>query len=368
MHLLQLSLTQFKNYETANFRFSPEVNVLYGNNGAGKTNVLDAIYYLSITKSYFNSIDHQQILQGNQFFIVEGLLNRNDLEEKYRLVFQKGIGKTLLVNNNDIEKFSAHIGALPVVMIAPGDISLINEGSEGRRKFVDMILSQCDKLYLHELMNYQRAMEQRNKLLKDFFDNRYFDRDLLNGYNEQLSRSGTYIFYERSKFLDIFKPLFLDNYQKLSGLNDEVDLVFESDLNRQFYPDLLTVSEPADIDLLRTTRGIHKDDLVFLLRQSPLKKFGSQGQQKSFIIALKLAQFQYLTQVKGEKPILLLDDIFEKLDQNRLNQLFKWIAQGDFGQIFITDTQQERSQELVKQTGLDAAFFRIENGEAFLVQ
>lgn len=363
MYLSQLSLNYFKNYPQTTFRFSPKINVLYGKNGAGKTNVLDAIYYLSITKSYFNSVDHQQILQGEQYFVLEALVNREDVSEKLRLVFQRGLGKKLLVNNNELEKFSEHIGALPIVMIAPGDIQLIYEGSEERRKFVDLIISQCDRIYLHELMQYQKTLDQRNKLLKDFFENRYFNRDLLEVYNEQLGRSGTYIYRVRLAFLDIFKPLFLENYKTLSGTDEQVDLVFESDLNKQIYPDLLILHEQADIDLLRTTRGIHKDDLVFILQHNPLKKFGSQGQQKSFIISLKLAQFQYLEKMKGVKPLLLLDDIFEKLDQTRLKELFKWITNGNFGQIFITDTQKERAQAILGELAIDPTFFEIREGE-----
>ncbi len=363
MYLSQLSLNHFKNYPQTTFRFSPKINVLFGKNGAGKTNVLDAIYYLSITKSYFNSVDHQQILQGEQYFVLEALVNREDISEKLRLVFQRGLGKKLLVNNNELEKFSEHIGALPIVMIAPGDIKLIYEGSEERRKFVDLIISQCDRIYLHELMQYQKTLDQRNKLLKDFFENRYFNRDLLEVYNEQLGRSGTYIYRARLAFLDIFKPLFLENYKTLSGTNEQVDLVFESDLNKQIYPDLLILHEQADIDLLRTTRGIHKDDLVFILQHNPLKKFGSQGQQKSFIISLKLAQFQYLEKMKGVKPLLLLDDIFEKLDQTRLKELFKWITNGNFGQIFITDTQKERAQAILGELAIDPTFFEIREGE-----
>ncbi len=363
MHLSQLSLTHFKNYSQANFRFSPNLNILFGKNGAGKTNVLDAIYYLSITKSYFNSVDHQQILQGDSYFVVEGIVNRAQLEETTRLVFQKGQGKTLMVNNNPVEKFSAHIGSLPLVMIAPGDIQLIYEGSEARRKFFDLIISQCNAMYLHELMQYQRTLDQRNKLLKDFFENRYFNRELLEVYNTQLSVSGTYLHRERLKFLQVFRPMFLENYMKIAAGAESVDLIYESDLNKHLFDHLLRETESADIDLLRTTRGIHKDDLVFMLDNNLLKKFGSQGQQKSFIIALKLAQFQYLEQMKGSKPILLLDDIFEKLDQSRLLELFKWVSEGVFGQIFITDTQHERSDELVKAAGLPASFFEIVNGE-----
>ena len=362
MHLTQLSLSHFKNYTEANFRFSPSLNVFFGKNGAGKTNVLDAIYYLAITRSYFNSVDHQQIQHGEQFFALQANLIQEEIETELRLFFQRGIGKKLLVQQNEVEKFSEHIGQMPVVMIAPGDIQLIYEGSEDRRKFIDLLISQCNRIYLHELQSYQRSLDQRNKLLKDFHENRYFDRDLLATYNEQLIHSGSYIHRIRHKFIDDFKPLFLSNYQRLAGSNEQVNLSYESVLNKTTFANLLLQAESADVDLLRTTKGIHKDDWSFLIDQQVLKKFGSQGQQKTFIIALKLAQFQYLHLQKGVKPILLLDDIFEKLDQQRLAELFKWMSDGLFGQIFITDTQEKRLRAMLAQTPLPCVYFSIDNG------
>jgi DNA replication and repair protein RecF len=362
MHLSNLTLSYFKNYAAATFRFSPNLNVFYGKNGAGKTNVLDAIYYLAITRSYFNAVDQQQIMQGEQFFALQADLVKEEQQTALRLYFQRGLGKKLLVQQKEVEKFSEHIGQMPVVMIAPGDIQLIYEGSEERRKFIDLLISQCNRIYLHELQSYQKSLDQRNKLLKDFHENRYFDGDLLSVYNEQLITSGSYIHRIRHAFIDDFKPLFLSNYHRLAGTFEPVNLVYESDLNKITYPNLLQQSASADIDLMRTTKGIHKDDLSFIIDQQVLKKFGSQGQQKTFIIALKLAQFQYLHVQKGLKPILLLDDIFEKLDQLRLAELFKWMSEGLFGQIFITDTQESRLREMLVQTHLPCAYFGIENG------
>lgn len=362
MYLNQLTLTHFKNYNEASFNFSKLVNVFFGKNGAGKTNVLDAIYYLAITRSYFNSVDHQQIQHGEQFFAIQGNLFKEEQSMALRLYFQKGLGKKLLVQQKEVDKFSDHIGQMPVVMIAPGDIQLIYEGSEERRKFIDLLISQCNRVYLHELQVYQRSIEQRNQLLKDFYENRYFNRELLGVYNEQLINSGSYIHRIRHEFIDVFSPLFLNNYARLAGTNEAVSLSYESDLNRISFPELLRQSESADIDLLRTTKGIHKDDWAFLIERQLLKKFGSQGQQKTFIIALKLAQFQYLHLQKGVKPILLLDDIFEKLDQHRLAELFKWMSEGLFGQIFITDTQEKRLRDMLVQTELACAYFEIDNG------
>lgn len=359
MYISKLTLKHFKNYSDAEFRFSPCLNVFYGKNGAGKTNVLDSIYYLAITRSYFNSIDQQQVQHGESYFAIEGDLVKGDNSETIRLFFQRGIGKKLLVQQNEVEKFSDHMGKMPVVMIAPGDIQLIYEGSEERRKFFDLLISTCNKIYLHKLQAYNKSLDQRNKLLKDFYENRYFDRDLLNVYNEQLLDAGSYIQRIRNQFMDDFGPLFLSNYKRLVGEEEQVNLKYESELNRAPFQDLLLRSESADIDLLRTTKGIHKDDWVFEMEGQSLKKFGSQGQQKSYIIALKLAQFQYLHLQKGEKPLLLLDDIFEKLDMQRLKQLFAWISEGLFGQIFITDTQESRLRAMLETIKLPCHYFKI---------
>ncbi|MDP1727626.1 MAG: DNA replication/repair protein RecF [Bacteroidota bacterium] len=367
MYLQQVKLLHFKNYKQAQFRFNPQLNCLVGKNGAGKTNVLDAIYYLAFTRSYFNPVDQQHILFGETFFTIDADLVKNEISENIRLVLQKGSKKSLQVNNNEVPRFADYIGTLPAVMIAPGDINLIYEGSEDRRKFVDMIISQTDHVYLNELMQYNRVLDQRNKLLKDFNEHRYVNRDLLETYNAQLSKSGTCIYEKRVQFLKLFTPLFSKYYQMIAGTYEHVGLAFESDLDKISYPQILVACEPSDFDLLRTTRGIHRDDLVFMINEMPLKKFGSQGQQKSFIIALKLAQFDYLLETKGEKPILLIDDIFEKLDSERLSKLLSLIAIGHFGQIFITDTQAERLHEVIEKLDTPVSYFEISNGELVAV-
>lgn len=363
MHLKTLKLFQFKNYTQTEFNFNPELNCLVGLNGAGKTNVLDAIYYLAFTKSYFNPVDHQHILKGEQFFTVEGTLSKEEIDESIRIVVQRGIKKSLQVNNNEVPRFADYIGEMPLVMIAPGDINLIYEGSEERRKFVDMIISQTDKNYLHELMSYNRVLDQRNKLLKDFWEQRYVDRDLLETYNKQLSKSGTFVYGGRIKFLESFTPVFSKYYQMISDSFEQVNLSFESDLDKQNYGELLQANETSDFELQRTSRGIHRDDLVFSLNDMPLKKFGSQGQQKSFIFALKLAQFDYLMETKKEKPLLLIDDIFEKLDKVRLAKLLTLIAQGHFGQIFISDTQADRLHQVIEKLQTPVSYFEISKGE-----
>jgi DNA replication and repair protein RecF len=244
-------------------------------------------------------------------------------------------------------------------MIAPGDVALIQEGSEERRKFMDQVISQCDAMYLRELIQYNRILDQRNKLLKDFHFNGGFNRDLLESFNQQLVASGNYLFSKRSQFVEKMEPLFLQHYAWLSGDNEQAKVKYESELARVPFDVLLDQTESADLDLLRTTRGAHRDDLIFTMDGNPLKKFGSQGQQKSFLIALKLAQFDYLATLKNTKPLLLLDDIFEKLDQYRLAKLFAWIGEGKFGQVFLTDTQIERVKIMCEANKVEARYFEI---------
>jgi DNA replication and repair protein RecF len=364
LYLETLRFEQFKNYASASFGLCAEVNCFTGNNGAGKTNILDAIHYLSFTKSAFNPTDQQHIRNGEgDFFFMEGKFNRNGLDESVRIAFQKGRKKSVKVNNNEHPRIAEHIGLYPLVMIAPNDIMLIHEGSEERRRFMDSFIAQLDKVYLTDLMNYNRVLEQRNKQLRIFAESGTTDVLLLQTYNEQLIRLGTSIHLKRVDFLTQFIPVFGKLYEVISGASESVDLVYESALNQIPFSDLLLQSERNDLAAQRTTQGIHKDELVFTINQNPLRKFGSQGQQKSFIIALKLAQYQYLKQKTGIKPLLLLDDIFEKLDENRLKTLLAMIAQGDFGQLFITDTHLHRLQEVFTGMPLvQVKYFHVDAG------
>jgi len=355
----------FKNYESANFSLCPQVNCFVGNNGAGKTNVLDAIYYASFTKSFFTNSDQQQINQitGSNFFSIEALVDRNQLKENVRITYQHGLKKTVKVNNNEHKKMSDHIGLYPLVMIAPIDILLILEGSEERRKFMDGFISQFDKEYLNQLMSYNRVMEQRNRQLKIFAEQQQVDNTLLQTYNEQLIDYGTFVYIKRKHFMEQFTAVFKSVYKLISGALEEVDLIYQSTLHLQSMDELLRENQQYDLLVQRTTKGIHKDDLQFRLNHDLLKKFGSQGQQKSFIIALKLAQYNYLKNKTGTKPLLLLDDIFEKLDEQRLSALLSMIAQEDFGQLFITDTHLQRLQEVFKRIPqVMVKYFLVDNG------
>lgn len=364
LRLHSLRFEQFKNYEKAWINLCPQVNCFVGKNGAGKTNLLDAIYYLSFTKSFFNPNDQQHIRQrGAGFFFIEGHFERNSLEETVRVAVQKGEKKSVKLNNNEHKKIADHIGLYPLVMITPNDIMLIHEGSEERRKFIDGFISQLDKVYLNDLMLYNRVLEQRNRQLKLFAEQQYTDMALLQTYNEQLIRYGTAIYLKRRDFMEKFAPVFSSFYAEISGGNEEVGLEYESDLNRLPFSELLQESERNDLGAQRTTKGIHKDELLFTLNGQPLKKFGSQGQQKSFIIALKLAQYDYLKTRTDSKPLLLLDDIFEKLDEHRLNKLLEMIAHSSFGQIFITDTHLERLQQVFEEMPqVEVKYFRVEDG------
>jgi DNA replication and repair protein RecF len=361
--LRSLLFEQFKNYKRGNISLCPQVNCFVGKNGAGKTNLLDAVYYLSFTKSFFNSNDQQHIQHETNYFFIEAEVERNNLTENVRIAVQKGAKKIVKVNNNEHKKLSDHIGLYPLVMIAPNDILLILEGSEERRKFIDGFISQCDKEYLNSLLAYNRILEQRNKQLKIFAEQRYMDATLLQAYNEQLINYGTLIYLKRKEFMEQFIPVFQSFYKIISGNNELVNIVYQSDLHEKMFADLLQQQQHNDLAAQRTTKGIHKDELAFLIDDQFLKRFGSQGQQKSFIIALKLAQYDYLKQKTLTKPVLLLDDIFEKLDEQRLSTLLNMIAQGDFGQLFITDTHLQRLQDVfTTMPQVPVKYFAVDNG------
>lgn len=362
LHIKNIGFQQFKNYQSAQIGLCTQVNCFVGKNGAGKTNLLDALYYLSFTKSFFNTIDHQNIQHGEDYFSIQAKYTKNNLDEEVLLVYLKG-KKTLKLNNNDVKKFSDHIGSYPLVMITPNDMALLHEGSEERRKFLDGIISQTDKLYLSDLLAYNRILEQRNKQLKQFAENSYLDETLLETYNAQLVKHGKEVHEKRTLFLAQFIPVFNLYYEKISASNETVSITYESDLSKHDFEKLLLQYLSVDIAAQRTNKGIHKDELDFRINQFGLKKFGSQGQQKSFIIALKLAQYEYLKQRTGIKPLLLLDDIFEKLDQTRLNTLLQMIAQDEFGQIFITDTHLARLQEVFDELPtVDIKYFLVDAG------
>src|SRR5580698_9122561 len=363
MYLQQLSVINFKNYAEAGLTFSEGVNVFTGNNGAGKTNLLDAIHYLSLCKSYFNPIDSQQIKQGTDFFIITGSFNKNDNQEAVACSVKRNQKKQFKRNKKDYQRLADHIGLFPLVMVSPYDVSIIIEGSEERRKFIDNVISQTDNSYLDELISYNKVLINRNALLKQIADTGRYDPALMEVYDEQLISSGAKIFDKRKAFMESFTGIFNKHYRYLSDNAEQVELIYESQLLQDDIASLLKKNIEKDRTLERTTCGIHKDDLLFAIHGMPMKKFGSQGQQKSFLIALKLAQYSFLNQQNGFKPILLLDDIFDKLDDYRVTKLLQMISNHDFGQVFITDTNVGRVQLIFDTIGVEITLFKVKGGE-----
>lgn len=359
MILNSLSLVNYKNFDSRNFSFDSKINCFVGPNGIGKTNVLDAIYHLSFGKSYFNPIATQNIKHNEEFFVVDGEYKKGSKTENIIVSLKRGQKKIIKRNSKTYEKFSDHIGFLPLVIISPADRDLIVEGSDIRRKFIDSVISQSDKSYLNDLIKYNKVLVQRNALLKYFAVNNTFNADTLDIYNNQLNEFGIQIFKKRQEFLKEFIPIFIERYNSISNKNESVNLEYKSDLFDNELNTLLTLNLNKDKALQYTSVGIHKDDLVFKIEDYPVKKFGSQGQQKSFLVALKLAQFDFIKAHSGVNPILLLDDIFDKLDENRVAQLIKLVDDENFGQLFITDTHAERTENVVKQIHQSYKIFKV---------
>jgi DNA replication and repair protein RecF len=359
MFLKKISLFNYKNFSEASFEFDSKINCFVGKNGIGKTNVLDAIYHLAYGKSYFNPLAVQNIKHNEEFFVIEGEFEKTERNEQIVSSFKKGQKKILKRNGKPYEKFSDHIGFIPLVIISPADNDLIIEGSETRRKFIDSVISQLDSSYLQELIQYQKIISQRNALLKYFALNHVFETDTLSIYNEQLNDLGQNIFEKRKQFIDDFLPIFNKHHQAISGSEEKVQLVYESHLFEGTTLQLLEQNLTKDRALQYTSVGIHKDDLAFQIDGFPIKKFGSQGQQKSFLIALKLAQFEFVKKQSGEKPILLFDDIFDKLDETRVSKIVAMVNQEEFGQLFISDTHPERTESIVKTTHQSYKIFSL---------
>jgi len=361
MYLKKLSLTNFKNYDQTDLEFSPRINCFVGNNGVGKTNILDAIHYLSLTKSFFNNIDSISIRHGEDFFIISGLFSAGKNEDQIFCSFQKQKKKVLKKNGKEYQKLSDHIGKYPVVMISPADSALIAEGSEERRRFLNKIISQYDTEYLDSVLNYNKALQQRNRLLKDFKSSGSFDNDSLTIWDSQLVKYGSYIFKVRDLLVNELIPVFRENYSMISSGKEIVRLRYLSHLSGADFTGLLINSVKKDMFLEYTTAGIHKDDLLLEMDGYPVKSLGSQGQQKSYLVALKLAKFDYIKRESGFSPILLLDDIFDKFDAERVEQIIRLVGNDRFGQIFITDTHQSRLHEILSSHNTDYRLFRISN-------
>lgn len=343
--------------------FSPKLNCLIGNNGAGKTNLMDAVYYLSFCKSFFTSADQLNINHDEQFFMLSGHYKRFDSNENITCGLKKGQKKQFKRNTKIYKRLAEHIGLLPLVMITPSDVNLILGGSDERRKFMDGVISQFNQNYLDDLLKYNRALLQRNNLLKQFASENYFEPELLSVWDEQLIEYGTRIHEKRRDFIQKLIPVFQHYYSLISQGNEQVGLTHQSDLHENKFAGLLNGSLQKDRAVQYTTSGIHKDDLIFNIDEFPIKKLGSQGQKKTYLIALKLAQFDFIKQVSAINPILLLDDIFDKLDSSRVEQIVKLVSDDQFGQIFITDTNREHLDIILEKIGTGYRIFNVDKGK-----
>lgn len=365
MWLKQLAVLNFKNYAEAALHFVPEVNAFTGTNGAGKTNLLDAIHYISLCKSFFNPIDSQQIRQGGDWFMVQGEFDKDGQSDTVACSLKRNQKKQFKRNKKPYTRLADHIGLFPLVMVSPNDSAIVTEGSEERRRFVDNVISQTDPGYLDGLIAYNRCLAQRNSVLKQAAKDGQLDNGLLEVLDMQLVELGIPIFEKRQAFMAEFIPEFNTHYQFLTDTAEKVSLVYESQLMHGEFAALLEQHLDRDRILERTTVGIHKDDLLFSIHEHmPLKKFGSQGQQKSFLIALKLAQYSFLHRQKGFKPLLLLDDIFDKLDGERTHKLMQMVSADDFGQIFLTDTDSIRISRIFEEINRKVRIFEISKGSA----
>ena len=363
MHLKELSIINFKNYADAEFIFSDKINAFVGDNGAGKTNILEAIYYLSFTKSYSHQVDLLNIKEGEDFFLIKGNYIKNDDELNVSCGVKRDKKKSFKKNNKEYKKISDHIGLIPLVMISPSDYQLISGASDERRRFIDSVISQYDRQYLEILIKYNKAVQQRNKLLKQFAESNFFDKDLLSAFDDVLINSGNEIFEKRTKFITELVPVFQKYYKYISGGKENVSLEYKSALNETNMQDLLTQNLQKDRISTYTTGGIHKDDLLLNIGNFAIKKSGSQGQQKTFLIALKLAQFDFMSKINGLKPILLFDDIFDKLDSKRVEHIISLVLDNNFGQIFMTDANKYRIDRILSKISENYKVFEIENGK-----
>jgi DNA replication and repair protein RecF len=347
--LKHISLVNFKNYYQASFDFNERVIGICGNNGVGKTNLLDAIYYLCFTKSHFSKNDASNTSFGQNGFRLEGQFCQEGNEKKVVCILRENARKEFFLDNIQYDKFSLHIGKFPCVMIAPDDIELVTGGSEERRRFLDTLVSQLDAEYLQKLISYNKILLQRNSLLKSFSETGNFDFSLLDVIDRQLSEPGQWIHEQRKKFLEEFIPIATGFYHTISGKEEKLNIGYASTLLYTPMHSLMAQGREKDILLQRTGSGVHKEDLELNLEEESFKTAASQGQRKSLLFALKLAEFEILKKYKGFSPILLLDDVFEKLDELRMQNLLTWACRKNSGQIFITDTHCERLQDALEK-------------------
>lgn len=365
MHIAALQLTQFRNYDELALEFTSGINCLTGPNGSGKTNVLDALHYLAFTRGFRNTQDKMAVQEGESFFFVGSEVQKLGVKRSIQCNFVKGKGKKVLVNRQPLTKMSDHIGELPLVVILPSDTELINGPSADRRRLMDMLISQYSKKYLTHLIQYDRLLAQRNAQLKQFGEQRYFDQDQLDMWTTQLIPHGIAIYKERKAFVVEFLPVFEEKFKKIVSVKEKPTLTYRSHVTEntiEAWLALFQQNQPKDQVNQYTGVGIHRDDLIFTINEQSVRHFGSQGQQKTFLIALKLAQYQLLQAHTQEPPILLLDDIFDKLDEHRLASIARILDREIDGQIFVTDTSEERMKEIFAKSDKEARFFQVKEG------
>ncbi len=358
MKLQNIRLIQFKNYSKANFEFVGGINCLLGKNGVGKTNILDAIHYLSFTKSAFNAIDKENILHNESFFSIIAQFEEEDRSYEMLCAVKLGEKKMVRWAGKEYDKLSEHIGKLPLVLIVPQDTDIVREASEMRRKFFDNLLCQIDQKYLQVLVKYNHLLKQRNALLKSLAERNRFDASQIEPYDELMIPLAVEIGKARKALMVKFLPIFQKFYQDLADGRELVDIIYQTNLEENFEVEF-KARRQKDYQQGRTTMGTHRDDFLFNIDNYALKKFGSQGQQKSFVIALKLAQFEMLYLTKSQKPLLLLDDIFDKLDDKRIAYLLKMMAEGRFGQIFLTDARPERTKNYLDSLDIEKKYIQL---------
>ena len=360
MRLNSLSILNYKNIRQADLEFPSKINCFVGNNGMGKTNLLDAVYYLSFCKSHSNTIDSQNIEHSADFFLIQGKYTLHNQEEEIYCGMKRRQKKQFKRNKKEYERLSDHIGLLPLVLISPQDGELISEGSDERRKFIDGVISQYDRKYLTALLQYNHALKQRNALLKN---ENLSDDSLFEIWEEMMAEHGAYIHDRRKVFIEEFIPIFQQIYEFISSGNEKISLTYRSQLAEEELKSRLLRTRERDKLIGYSTGGIHKDELEMMLDDYPIKRVGSQGQNKTYLISLKLAQFDFLKKTHGIAPILLLDDIFDKLDAERVKKIVELVSGDRFGQIFISDTNRKHLDEILAQINQSSTVFEVVDGE-----
>lgn len=362
MWLKRISILNYKNLEQAELLFSRKMNCIIGKNGMGKTNLMDAVYYLSFCKSATNPIDSQNIRHNQDFFVVQGFYETDDGEpEEIYCGLKRRQKKQFKRNKKEYSRFSDHIGLIPMVMVSPADTQLIAGGSEERRRFMDVVISQYDRAYLEALIRYNKALLQRNTLLKADMEP---EEELMMVWEEMMAAAGELVYRKRREFIDEFIPVFQSYYSYISQDQEQVSLAYQSHAEQGDLLSLLRESRQRDRIIGYSLKGVHKDDLIMQLGDFPIKREGSQGQNKTYLIALKLAQFEFLKRTGSHTtPLVLLDDIFDKLDASRVEQIVKLVAGDSFGQIFITDTNRDHLDKILKKIEGDYKLFEVEEGQ-----